>query len=68
MDHLCSVCKRGTMRRSTRHGVKERLLWSLLGFFPWRCRMCKHRELLHDRGSEADLAMRSSTTASRPEF
>ena len=61
VDHSCSACRWGTMRRSTRHGWKERLVWSVLGYYPWRCRLCKHRELHRDRGDEKDLALRHPT-------
>ena len=49
-QYVCSACHNGSMRRSTRSSLTERFLFSLMGYYPWRCRKCKHREMLRDRG------------------
>lgn len=49
-QYVCSACINGSMRRSPRNTLKERFLYSLMGYYPWRCRRCKHREMLRDRG------------------
>lgn len=49
-QYVCSACRSGSMRRSTRSSLTERFLYSLVGYYPWRCRLCKHREMLRDRG------------------
>lgn len=39
---LCPKCKTDRAHRSHRNGVKEHLA-SLLAYYPYRCRECKHR-------------------------
>jgi|GEM_PF-1528156 hypothetical protein len=41
---LCPKCKTDHAHRSHRQGVKEHLA-SLLAYYPYRCRDCKHRFL-----------------------
>ncbi len=50
MSEVCSHCKHASMRRSARHGFAERFLYSLAGYYPWRCTFCKQREMLRNRG------------------
>jgi hypothetical protein len=38
----CPHCKRGSSRRSRRRGLHE-YLFSLVGVYPWRCRICERR-------------------------
>lgn len=50
MSDLCPGCKRGGMRRTSRHGFREKFVYSLLGYFPWWCSKCRSRVMLRDRG------------------
>lgn len=50
MSDLCPYCKRGGIRRTGRHGVAEKFVYSLLGYFPWWCSKCKTRSMLRQRG------------------
>jgi len=44
----CPQCEKGQMFRSKRT-MFERLLYSRLGFYPWRCCACGNRKLSRAR-------------------
>lgn len=50
VERVCPDCKRGNLRRSSRHGFLETFVYSLAGMYPWRCRNCGTRALMRDRG------------------
>jgi hypothetical protein len=44
----CPRCNRGRLFRSKR-SLLERLLYSRIGLYPWRCNTCSSRQLLQVR-------------------
>jgi hypothetical protein len=52
-ERLCSSCQRGAMIRSARHTFMDRYIYPLMGLYPWRCKFCRHRERLRDRGGDS---------------
>lgn len=60
MSQVCLHCNRALLRRSSRNGFAEKFVYSLFGYYPWRCTYCKQRELVHDRGSSRG-ALRTSS-------
>lgn len=61
MSQVCVHCNRSLLRRSTRSGFAEKFVYSLFGYYPWRCTYCKKREMVHDRGSVRGRGLRSSS-------
>ncbi len=72
-ENGCVVCARGKLRRSERRGILERIVYSLFGYYPWRCTYCRRRTFFRDRGQgrfyvtpgEGDSQQRSSSHRSR---
>ncbi len=46
---LCKVCGNDEMRRVLRHGFFQQNIYSLFGYFPWRCLKCGTRVMLRMR-------------------
>jgi len=46
----CPECSRGEFRRTTRKGFLEKSIYSLFGYYPWKCPVCRFRTLLKSRG------------------
>jgi hypothetical protein len=65
-DLLCPSCKRGAMMRSARHTFMDRYIYPLMGLYPWRCKFCRHRERLRDRGSDSYGSSRRRSKTDRP--
>jgi hypothetical protein len=57
---MCPKCKTDSAHRSHRTGLRERLS-SIMGYYPYRCRQCKHRflGLRHSLPEPASPATRS---------
>jgi hypothetical protein len=45
----CPKCEKGRLFRSKRRGLMERLFYSRVALFPWRCNLCKTRFMLSAR-------------------
>ena len=60
-DHVCPSCARA-MSRAERNSFFEKYVYPWFGLYPWRCRHCRHRESLRDRG---ERRRRSSTREER---
>ena len=60
----CPQCGEPRLTRSKRSGVFEKWFLGSLGWFPWRCKSCKGRVLLRNRGSrqqeDPDSTIRNS--------
>lgn len=41
--HECPKCGGQKVRRSTRHGLKENIVYRILGVGPYRCTTCDER-------------------------
>jgi hypothetical protein len=41
----CPLCNQGRLFRSKR-SLLEKLIYSRLGLFPWRCNACNERQML----------------------
>ncbi len=54
MSQVCLQCNRAALRRSSRRGFAENFVYSLLGYYPWRCGYCKERTMLRDRGADGE--------------
>lgn len=63
MSQVCPHCKRALLRRSSRQGFAEKFLFSLLGYYPWRCTYCKQRQMLRDRGESRSRRSLVTTSA-----
>jgi hypothetical protein len=50
---MCAECGRGVMYRSDRRSFLDRYIYPLVGLYPWRCKFCRNRERLRDRGSRS---------------
>jgi hypothetical protein len=50
----CTKCGRGEVVRSHRKGFFERKVFGALGYFPWKCPMCRRRLLLKRRSNVSD--------------
>jgi hypothetical protein len=50
-DIRCMKCSGGKLARIERRGFLEKKIFRLLGYYPWRCRVCKRHFLLKKRGS-----------------
>ena len=56
----CPECSRGEFRRTSRKGFFEKSIYSLFGYYPWKCPVCRFRTLLKSRGER--LTDRDPTT------
>lgn len=45
----CKLCGGERIHRMHRHGWRERVLFPLFGYFPWRCSTCRSKMLLKRR-------------------
>jgi hypothetical protein len=60
-EHMCSKCNRPTMNRTGRKTFMERVVYPLLGKYPWTCKVCRTTELLSDRGTRRKRRSSSRT-------
>jgi hypothetical protein len=52
----CTKCSvGGELARIKRRGFKEKHLFSLFGYYPWRCASCKQRTLLRKRSERRGM-------------
>lgn len=45
----CPRCGSSRMHREERKGFLQKKIYSLFGFFPWRCSSCGHYSMLRKR-------------------
>ena len=48
----CRICGSYELRRAFRRGFMQLNIYPLFGYFPWRCRACGTRVMLHKRHSK----------------
>lgn len=46
----CPKCGEPQSNRVKRHGLAQKLLLPLFGYFPWECASCRFQHLSHERG------------------
>jgi hypothetical protein len=46
----CSVCGGSTLSRIRRKGFMQRVIYSRLGYYPWKCSVCKATRQMKNRG------------------
>jgi hypothetical protein len=49
---VCPRCGHHEFRRLPRDGMFERSILSVLGLFPWECRVCQRKMYLRHRGDK----------------
>lgn len=54
----CSLCGTDRVRRMERVGLREKWIYSLFGFYPWRCSMCGGKIYLRARYRRSDKRKR----------
>jgi hypothetical protein len=47
----CDECNSDEVHRIFRRGYFQEKIYPLLGFYPWRCKGCGLRLMMHERGS-----------------
>jgi hypothetical protein len=48
---VCPTCEKPTLRRVSRKGFLQRVVFSWFGYYPWKCKTCKSVQLVKSRGS-----------------
>jgi hypothetical protein len=51
-ERVCYWCGSTAHRRLNRRSILERTLFTLLGFFPWECIMCRKRVYFRNDGHD----------------
>jgi predicted RNA-binding Zn-ribbon protein involved in translation (DUF1610 family) len=52
--HECPSCGSQKVRRSTRHGLKETIIYRMMGVGPYRCTTCDERFVDKNTGKKKD--------------
>lgn len=50
-DPKCKLCRQTQVYRMQRMGWLENGFYSLFGYYPWRCAVCRTKIYLRNRGS-----------------
>jgi hypothetical protein len=48
---VCPTCEKPSLRRASRKGFLQCVVFPWFGYFPWRCKSCKAVQLMKNRGS-----------------
>lgn len=48
---LCPTCGTQTLRRTSRKGFMQRVIYPRFGYYPWECSRCNVAQLIKNRGA-----------------
>lgn len=54
----CRLCSGNLVYRMQRHGLLEKSLYRLFGYFPWRCNVCRKKIYLRQRFRSDEITKR----------
>jgi DNA-directed RNA polymerase subunit RPC12/RpoP len=59
----CPNCRHEQLARIARHGFLRKKVFSIFGFYPWECAICRRQFMLWKRGAAYRKVSRPSSEA-----